>query len=405
MMTSTYLLRKLFRPSGAGSAFTVLLLTGVALNRADAAKNNWVQRVEWTDSEIVRAYRMSQFYRPRVPLTDEQIVGMYHASQSNAPRMRIHMGHGDPHFALRFNAELHGYNPKLPVRQTARTQFGRMGAQKLINRLYNAGSGVGPFNVSWELAGANTRAGALSGRGPIVNNPNAMAASEQTASRFPRMRGTTGGPYMARLDAAVANGEKVAIRFGRNGFRLIPRELPGRPPPPPTPLPPPVNPDLSLPPRQKLFVETGIRTNLPNTGWRSSLPPEGPNLAKLKLPTTYTRPTPNVKRPVIGKAGLLSAVILSCDNTGDAIQASGNFFRPYTEKYDKAIIKAMGPAPGIVHRVANNPVIDSVMDPIECGFNSLRFRVGWNGCLPTFSYTGSFQKGNGKGCWSFDYND
>jgi len=249
--------------------FATLLLPAVA----SAGKKNWVQRVSWTDTEIVQAFMRSSF-NTGLPLTNEQVVTWYRATQTGPFASRIHMGHIDPHFALRFNAELHGINPKRASRRMIPTPHGRVGAQTFVNRAYTAGAGVRNGNVVWELAQGNVTTGALSGGGRIVNNPTAMGALGQTAARYPNTRTNAVGPYMRRIDRALASGDKVAIRFTEKGFELIPRELPG------------IRwPQMELGPgRSKLFVETGIRTTLPNTGWRSSLPPPGPNLSKMKLP-------------------------------------------------------------------------------------------------------------------------
>jgi hypothetical protein len=60
-----------------------------------------------------------------------------------------------------------------------------------------------------------------------VNSPRALAALDATAGRYPNVRVPPGGPYMDQLNAAVASGEKVAIKFGREGLEIFAREQPG----------------------------------------------------------------------------------------------------------------------------------------------------------------------------------
>jgi uncharacterized protein (TIGR03382 family) len=122
------------------------------------------------------------------------------------------------------------------------------------------------------------------------------------------------------------------------------------------------------------------------------------------------RPAPTAPRPGGGPPGLArpagcaaAIIILSNDNLMDGVQTSGNYFRNDVWGQDSVAMQCddwvgqnVNP---FMDRVANNCVIDSVMDPIECGFNCLRWK--WDNGL---KWTGGFNKGNGKGCWSFDYD-
>ncbi len=135
--------------------------------------------------------------------------------------------------------------------------------------------------------------------------------------------------------------------------------------------------------------------------WRSL--DTAPSLADLRAaaaweaeaPVAMLRARPGAKVA----ANVALGLVLACDNTGELVEASGNACRPYTGSVDDGAMWALGPVPAALDRLANNCVVDSVMDPIESGFNLLRFRVSSRG----IKYTGSFRKGNGKDCWSFDY--
>jgi hypothetical protein len=146
----------------------------------------------------------------------------------------------------------------------------------------------------------------------------------------------------------------------------------------------------------------------PKQVWANLLTAQAAKPKVNQLMFSFMDPEPNVARvsrlPTLKKVGgnVALMLVMSNDNLHRGIQASGERFRPYTAPIDNAIEWALGPIPAALERLANNPIIDSVIDPVECVGNLARWN--WNDDW-SLSWTGSFAKGNGKGCWSFDYPD